>query len=89
MNSKAMGPKPTTTWKGTRADQDSDWMLEQGQAIRTKEDGVNNSDSDVDTNSNECLDSKFNQLKQVDYEGEFKDADLEELVNSEGPQEML
>ncbi len=28
-------------------------------------------------------------MKQVDCEDEFKDADLEELVNSEGPQEML
>jgi len=28
-------------------------------------------------------------LKQIDYEDEFEDADLEELVNSEGPQEML
>jgi hypothetical protein len=28
-------------------------------------------------------------LKQIDCEDEFEDADLEELMNSEGPQEML
>jgi hypothetical protein len=64
-------------------------MLEQGQAIGTKEDDTDTSDSDVDTNSSECYDSESSQLKQVDCEEEFKDADLEELVNSEGPQEML
>jgi hypothetical protein len=64
-------------------------MPEQGQAIGTKEDDADTSDSDVDTDSSKCDDSESSQQKQVDYEEEFKDADLEELVNSEGPQEML
>ncbi len=73
----------------TCTDQDSDWMPEQGQTIVSKKDDVYNSDSNDDTDSSECYDLESNQLKQVDYEDEFKDADLEELVNSEGPQEML
>jgi hypothetical protein len=77
------------TWKGTRADRDPDRLPEQGHAIRTKEDDANTSNSDADIDNSECYDSEFNQLKQVDCEEEFKDADLEELVNSEGPQEML
>jgi predicted aspartyl protease len=73
------------TWKGTRADQHLDRMPEQGQASGTTEDDADTSNSDADTDSSECHDSKFSQLKQVDCEKEFKDADLEELVNSEGP----
>jgi hypothetical protein len=88
-NSGALGPKTPTTWKGTLADRDPNRMPVQGQAIGTKEDDADTSDSDADTDNSECLDSEFSQLKQVDCEGEFKDADLEELVNSEGPQEML
>lgn len=55
----------------------------------TKEDDAHTSDSDADIDSSECYDSKSSQLKQVDCEEEFKDADFEELVNSEGSQEML
>jgi len=55
----------------------------------TKEDDVYTSDSDDDTDSCGYYDSESNQLKQIDYEDEFADADLEELVNLEGPQEML
>ncbi len=88
-NSGALGPKTPATWKDTRADRDPYQMPEQGQAIGTKEDDADTSDSDVDTDSSKCDDSESSQQKQVDYEEEFKDADLEELVNSEGPQEML
>jgi len=34
-------------------------------------------------------DSESNQLKQIDCEDEFRDVELEELVSSEGPQEIL
>jgi hypothetical protein len=64
-------------------------MPKQGQAIGTKEDDADTSDSDADTDSSKCDDSESSQRKQDDYEEEFKDADLEELVNSEGLQEML
>ncbi len=64
-------------------------MPKQGQTITSKEDDVYNSDFDDDTDSNECYDSESNQLKQVNCEDEFRDADLEELVNLEGSHEML
>jgi hypothetical protein len=34
-------------------------------------------------------DSKSNKLKPIDCEDEFRDIELEELVKSEGPQEIL
>jgi len=89
MNSGAPEQEASTTWKDTRANRNSDWMPEQGQTIVTKEDDVYTSDSDDDTDSSGYYDSKSNQLKQIDCENEFEDADLEELVNSEGSQEML
>ncbi|CAK9872700.1 unnamed protein product [Sphagnum jensenii] len=82
----ALGPKTPSTWKDTLIDRDHDRMSEQGQAIVTKKDDADTSDSDANTDSSECYDSKSSQLKQVDCEEEFN---LEELVNSEGPQEML
>jgi len=89
MNSGALEQEASTTWKDTHIDRDSDWMPEQGQTIVTKEDDVYTSDSDDDIDSNGYYDSESNQLKQIDCEDEFEDVDLEELVNSEGPQEML
>ncbi len=55
----------------------------------TKEDDAYTSDFDDDIDSSAYYESKSNQLKQIDCEDEFKDAELEELVNSEGPQEIL
>jgi hypothetical protein len=64
-------------------------MLGQDQTILTKEDDAYTSDFDDDTDSSEYYESESNQLKQIDCEDEFKDAELEELVNLEGPQEIL
>ncbi len=44
----------------TRADRDSDWMLEQGQIIASKEDDAYNLDSDDDIDNSECYDSESN-----------------------------
>jgi len=55
----------------------------------TKEGGSSTSASDADTDDRECSDSKSNQLKQIDCENEFGDTELEELVKSKGPQEIL
>jgi len=76
MNSGALEQEASTTWKDTRTNQDSDWMPEQGQTIVTKEDDVYASNFDDDTDSSEYYDSESNQLKQIDCEDEFKDADL-------------
>jgi hypothetical protein len=55
----------------------------------TKEGGSSTSTSDADTDDNERSYSESNQLKQIDCENEFGDTELEELVKSEGPQEIL
>jgi hypothetical protein len=55
----------------------------------TKEGGSSTSASDADTDDSECSDPESNQLKQIDYENEFGDTELEELVKSKGPQEIL
>jgi hypothetical protein len=64
-------------------------MPDQDQTIVTKGDDAYTSDSDAGTDSNEYYDSESNQLKQIDCKDEFGDAKLEELVSSEGPQEIL
>jgi len=55
----------------------------------TKEEATSTLDSDTGTDGSEHCDSMSNQLKQIDCEDEFRDAQLEELVRSEGPQEIL
>ncbi|CAK9882558.1 unnamed protein product [Sphagnum jensenii] len=89
MSSGALVQEASTTWKKTHANGDFDWMPDQDQTIVTKGDDAYTSDSDVGTDSSEYYDSKSNQLKQIDCEDEFRDAELEELVSSEGPQEIL
>ncbi len=89
MSSKALVQEASTTWKNTHADGDFDWMLDQDQTIVTKGDDAYTSDSDAGTNNSEYYDSESNQLKQIDCKDEFGDVELEELVSSEGPQEIL
>jgi len=55
----------------------------------TKEDAASTSDSDTGTDGSEHCDSMSNELKQIDCEDEFRDVELEELVRSEGLQEIL
>jgi hypothetical protein len=84
-----MVQEASTTWKNTHANGDSDSMPDQDQTIVTKGGDVYTSYSDAGTESGEYYDSKFNQLKHIDYEDEFGDAELEELVSSKGLQEIL
>jgi hypothetical protein len=89
MSSGALVQEASTTWKNTHVDGDSDWMPNQDQTIVTKGNDAYTSDSDASTDSNEYYDSESNQLKQIDCKDEFGDVELEELVSSEGPQEIL
>ncbi len=89
MSSGVLVQEESTTWKNTHANGDSGWMPDRDQAIVTKEDDASTSDSDTGIDSSDYYDSKSIQLKQIDCEDEFGDNDLEELVNSEGPQEIL
>ncbi|CAN5955450.1 unnamed protein product [Sphagnum jensenii] len=89
INSKTLMQESTIIWQNTSTSDDSDWMPDQDRTIMTKEDAASTSDSDAGTDGSEHCDSVSNQLKQIDYEDEFGDAELEELVRSEGPQEIL
>jgi hypothetical protein len=55
----------------------------------TKKVGSSTSTSDEDIDDNERSDLESNQLQQIDCENEFGDIELEELVESEGLQEIL
>jgi predicted aspartyl protease len=89
MNSRALVQEASTIWKNTHANGNSSWMPDQDQVIVTKGDNTSTSDSNTGIDSSEYYDLEFNQLKQIDCEDEFGDAELEELVSTEGPQEIL
>jgi hypothetical protein len=88
MSTGAMEQGPSTTQKDAPAAQDDDAALDQVLESIQEGDGVSFSDSNNDDN-NEYHDSESNQFEQVESEDEFADAEFEELVSSEGPQEML
>ncbi len=89
MNAGAMVREVLTTWKDACAHQDGCAVPDQNRKAVNTEDDASISDSDDDSNTSEYYDSKSHQIEQVDSEDEFVDAEFEELVNSEGPQEML
>ncbi|CAM6008223.1 unnamed protein product [Sphagnum balticum] len=89
MNLEALMQDITATWKSTHNNGNSDLILDQDRAIMTKEGGLSTSASDVDIDDSERIDPESSQLKQIDCEDEFGDTELEELVKSEGPQEIL
>ncbi len=55
----------------------------------TKEDDASTSDLDTGTDGSGHGDSDSNRLRQVESENEFGDTELEDLVKSEGPQDIL
>jgi hypothetical protein len=89
VNSKALMQDTTAIWKNTHDNGGSDWISDQGRAIVTKEGDSFTSDSDTNTDDSEHCDLESNQLKQIDCEDEFGNTGMEELVKSEGPQEIL
>jgi hypothetical protein len=64
-------------------------MPDQDRVIMTKEDDASTSDSDTGIDGSGHCDSESNQLKQIESKDEFGDTELEDLVKSEGPQEIL
>ncbi len=89
MNSEALMQDTITIWRNTHDNGDSDSRSDQDRAIMTKEGGSSTSAADADIDDSERSDPESNQLKQIDYENEFGDTELEELVKSEGSQEIL
>jgi hypothetical protein len=89
MNSEAIMHEAATTWKYTHIKDDYDWMPDQDRVIMTKEDDASTSGSDTGTDGSGHCDSEFDQVKQIESENEFGDTELEDMVKSEGPQEIL
>jgi len=89
MSAGTMVRETSTTWKDALAQQDGYAVPDQDQKTINEEDNASTSDSDDDSNTSEYYDSESHQIEQIDSEDEFVDAEFEELVNSEGPQEML
>jgi hypothetical protein len=78
-----------TIWKDVRADQGGDTVPDQDRKAVDEGGDASTSDSDDESDTSEYYDSESNRLEQIDSEDEFVDAKFEELVSSEGPQEML
>jgi len=89
MSAGTMVREMLTTWKDARAHQDGCTVPDQDREAVNKEDDASTSDSDDDSDTSEYNDSESHQIEQIDSEDEFVDAEFEELVSSEGPQEML
>jgi hypothetical protein len=92
MNSKTLMRKITTILKNTHINDDFDitnWILDQGSPIRTKGENAFTLDLDIGTDSNEHSDGELHQFEQIDDENEFRDIELEDLVKSKGPQQIL
>ncbi len=89
MSAGTMVRETSTTWKDTLAHQDGCAVPDQDREAVNEEDNISTSDSDDDNDTSEYYDSESHQIEQIDSEDEFVDAEFEELVNSEGPQEML
>jgi predicted aspartyl protease len=89
MSVGTMVRETSTTWKDARAHQDGDAVSDQDRGAINEEDDASTSNSDDDSDTSEYYDSESNRLEQIDSEDEFVDAEFEELVSSEGPQEML
>jgi predicted aspartyl protease len=89
MNADVMRSGTATFWKDAPANQGGDVQFDQDQKTIDGGDDKSVSDSDDESDNDEFHDSESNPLEQGDSNDEFVDAEFEELVNSEGPQEML
>ncbi len=89
MSKGTMVQETSTTWKGACADQDGGTLPVQDQEAVNEGNDASTSDSNDDDATNECYDSESDRPEQIDSEDEFVDTEFEELVSSEGPQEML
>ncbi|CAM6023713.1 unnamed protein product [Sphagnum balticum] len=89
VNSEAQIKKPTTTWQSASTRNNHDWVEDHDQTIETQEDTASSSDFDACTNSSEHGEEESSPERRVDYEDEFGKGELEKLVESEGPPEIL
>jgi len=89
VNSESQIQDTPSIRKRMHNDGDANWTSNHDHVIMIKKDGSSTSASDEDTDDSERSDPEPNQLQQIDCENEFGDTELEELMESEGPQEIL
>jgi hypothetical protein len=89
VNSESQIQDTPSIRKRTHNDGNANWTSNHDHVIMIKKDGSSTSASDEDTDDSERSDPEPNQLQQIDCENEFGDTELEELMESEGPQEIL
>jgi hypothetical protein len=90
MNPKTLTKDVTTILENTCINDDFDitnWIPNHSSPVMTK--GEDAFASDTGTDSNEHCDGEPCQFEQIDDENEFKDTELEDLVMTEGPQQIL
>jgi predicted aspartyl protease len=89
MNSEALVDEATTILKNTHINDNSAWMPDHDSTIMPGVDDASTSESETSIDGSEHCEWDSHQLKQIDCEDEFKDTELEDLVESEGSQEIL
>jgi hypothetical protein len=89
INSETLMRESTTIWQSASTSDNPNWVADQDRTIATKEDVASSSDSDTGMDGSEHGDVVSSLVKQVDYEDEFGEDELEKLVKSEGLLEIL
>jgi predicted aspartyl protease len=89
INSETLMRESTTIWQSTSTSDNPDWETDQDCAIVIKDDAATTSNFDTSIDGSEHGESVSNPLRQIDHEDEFGDNELEKLVTSEGPPEIL
>ncbi|CAM6078671.1 unnamed protein product [Sphagnum tenellum] len=78
-----------TILKNAHVNDNSDWMPDQDSIIMLEENDASTLESEAGTDGSAHCEWDSHQLKQVNCEDEFKDIELEDLVQSKGPREIL
>jgi hypothetical protein len=89
IDSETLMRESTTIWQSASTGDNPEWVSDQDRTMVTKEDTASSLDFDTGTNGSEHGDVVSSPVKQVDYEDEFEEGELEKLVRSRGPPEIL
>jgi len=89
INSGVLMWESVTVCQSTSTNDNFFCETDQDHIIVIKDEAVTTSDSDTGTDGSEHGESGSNPLTRIDHEDEFGDGELEKLVMSEGPPEIL
>ncbi len=89
IDSETLMRESTAIWQSASTGDNPKWVSNQDRTMVTKEDIASSSNSDMGTDGGEHGDVVSSPVKQVDYEDEFEEGELDKLVKSERPPEIL